>query len=110
MLQLDIVPCKYIVYGKFLYIHKEHAENNLFLKYYMRMANFNKVIKVLNIKSAVTSARTKNCYGLQRGAIETTHSITKYYSVIVSIALPIGIHCNFIFKTFITLLKLAIHS
>ena len=39
--------------GGFLYSRKEHVENNLFVKYYVRMANFNKVIKVLNLKSAV---------------------------------------------------------
>ena len=31
---------------EFLYILKEHVENNSFVKYYVRMANFNKVIKV----------------------------------------------------------------
>ena len=91
-------------FGEFLYIRKEHVENNLFLEYYVRMANFNKVIKVLNIKSAVNLLWTS-----ARGAIETTHSIAKYYCV-VSIALLIGIHCNFILKTFITLLKLAIRT
>ena len=39
---------------EFLYILKEHVENNSFVKYYVPMANFNKVIKVLNIKSAVS--------------------------------------------------------
>ena len=33
--------------GEFLYIFKEHVENNLFVKYYVWMANFNKVIKVI---------------------------------------------------------------
>ena len=39
--------------GEFLYIRKERVENNLFVKYYMRMANFNKVIKLLKFKSAL---------------------------------------------------------
>ena len=51
-------------FGEFSYIRKEHVENNLFVKYYVRVANFNKVIMVLNIKSAVnlllTSARGAN--------------------------------------------------
>ena len=113
-------------FGEFLYIRKEHVENNLFVKYYMRMSNYNKVIKVLNIKSAVNLLWTS-----ARGAIETPHSIAiriieytvlihSYITVIIiiysiiecvfSIALPIGIHCNFIFKIFITLLKLAIRT
>ena len=29
--------------GEFLYIRKEHVEHNLFVKYYVRMANFNKI-------------------------------------------------------------------
>ena len=53
---------------------KEHIENNLFLKYYLRMANFNKVIKVLNINSAVSLQCTS-----ARDGIETTHSIAKYH-------------------------------
>ena len=31
---------------EFLYIRKEHVEHNFFVKYYVQMANFNKVIKV----------------------------------------------------------------
>ena len=37
---------------EFLYIRKEHVENNLFVKYNGQMANFNKVIKLLKFKSA----------------------------------------------------------
>ena len=61
-------------FGEFLYIRKDYVENNLFVKYYMRMANFNKVIKVLNIKFECDLLLTT-----ARGAIETTHSIAKYY-------------------------------
>ena len=39
---------------EFLYILKEYVENNSFVKYYERIVNFNKVIKGLNIKSAVS--------------------------------------------------------
>ena len=46
----------------------------MFVKYYMRMANFNKVIKVLNIKSAVSLQWTP-----MGSAIETTHLIVKYH-------------------------------
>ena len=60
-------------FGEFLYIRKVHVENNLFVKYYMWMANFNKVINILNIKSVVNLLWTSS-----RGAIETTHSIAKY--------------------------------
>ena len=73
------------------------------------MANFNKVIKVLNIKSAVSLQWTP-----MGSEIETTHSIANTIECDVSIALPIGVRCkltaDFIFKTFITLLKLAIRT
>ena len=65
---------------KFLYILKEHVENNLFVKYYVRMANFNKVIKVLNIKSVVSLQWTS-----MGSAIETTHSMV--IECVVSIAI-----------------------
>ena len=65
------VTCKF---GEVLYIRKEHVENSMFVKYYVRMANFNKVIKVLNIKSAVNLLWIS-----ARDAIETTNLIAKYY-------------------------------
>ena len=61
------------------------------------MANFNKIIKVLNIKSAVSLQCTS-----ARDAIETTHSIA-----LESIN---NLTADFIFKTFIILLKLAIRT
>ena len=84
-----------------LYILKEHVENNLFVKYYVRMANFNKVINVLNIKSALSLQWTP-----MGAAIETSHSMVFAIECVVSIALT----ADFIFKTFITLLKLAIRT
>ena len=59
------------IYG---YIRKEHVENNLFVKYYVRMANFNKVIKGFKYKIC-----SKFAMDLARDAIETTHSIAKYH-------------------------------
>ena len=46
--------------GNFLYILEEHVENNLVVKYYLLMVNFNKIIKVLNIKSAVSLQWKRN--------------------------------------------------
>ena len=36
----------------FLYIRKEHDENNLFAKFYMRIANFHRIKELLKSKSA----------------------------------------------------------
>ena len=44
--------------------------NNLVVKYYVQMANFNKIIKVLNIESAVSSQWTP-----MGSAIEKMHSM-----------------------------------
>ena len=75
------------------------------------MANFNKVVKVLNIKSAMSLQLT----GMEKSAIESSRQLTQWYieCVVFSIALALkSIACqllaDFIFKTFITLLKLAI--
>ena len=69
------------------------------------MANFNKVIKVLlvNIKSAVSLKLTP----LEAQSRQLTLNGILQSNVFVSIALALST-ADFIFKTFITLLKLAI--
>ena len=77
----------------FLYSRKEHVKNSSFLKYYVPMANFNKVIKVLNIKSAVSLQLTP----LKRNRDNSLNA-----------EVNCKLTADFIVKTFITLLKLAI--
>ena len=76
---------------EFLYILKEHVENNLFVKYYLRMANFNKVINGLNIKSTVCLQWTP-----MGNAIETTHSMV-FRNRMHCLDCPLAeVHCEFV--------------
>ena len=75
--------------GEFLYICKEHVENNLFVKYYVRMTNFNKVTELLKFKS--------HCFQWE-AQIERVHSVAKSPSVGLSIPPPketMQIRCRF---------------
>ena len=60
----------------FLDISNDGAVLSLLIKFYVPMAHINKVIKVLNLQSALNSQWTS-----VRGAIETTRSIAKYHWV-----------------------------
>ena len=71
------------------------------------MANFNKVIKVLNIKSAVSLQWTP-----MGSAIEISHSMVdrNRMGFLDCASHWSALQTDFIFKTFITLLKLAIRT
>ena len=76
-----------------LYVLKEDVENNSFVKYYVRMANFNKVIKVLNIKSAVSLQWTpmgkRNRDNALRG-ISQSNALSRLH-----FPLPLQTYCRF---------------
>ena len=70
--------------GEYLYIRIENVENNLFVKSYVRMANFNKVIKLLKL----------NLQRICIVQIKIAHSVAKSFSVGFSIAPPNGNNAN----------------
>ena len=74
--------------GEFLYNRIEHVEYNLFVQYYVRMANFNKVIKLLKFKSAA------NLQCFQMGSATERQTEDFATKCALSIAPPIGNNAN----------------
>ena len=67
----------------FLYSRKEHVKNSLFLKYYVPMANFNKVVKVFKYK--ICSEFAIDCNGKAQSRVRD-NSLNGISNCVVSIS------------------------